>query len=134
MTDVAPPPPADPTPSTPGVPAGWYPDPNSGRVRWWDGTKWTEQFQHSGAAGPSTGNGLAVAALILGIAGFVLTPIPFFIGLFLGGLPDVLAIIFGIMGIVRANKIHKGSAMAVVGLVLGALGFLGIFVGSGTIW
>ena len=129
---VPPPPPADPTPSTPGIPAGWYPDATSGRVRWWDGQKWTENFQHGAPAGP--GNGFATAALILGICGFVLTPIPFFIGLFLGGIPDVLAIIFGIVGLVKANQIHKGFAMALVGLILGSLGFLSIFIGAGTVW
>lgn len=137
MSDAALPPPADPTPSTPGVPAGWYPDPASGRVRWWDGTAWTENFQHAGntAAPAGTGNGFATAALVLGIFGFVVTPIPLFIGLFLGGLPNLLAIVFGIVGIVRANRLGgKGMAMAVVGLVLGSLATIAIFFGAGTVW
>jgi hypothetical protein len=33
-------------PSTPPVPAAWYPDPAGGpRSRWWDGTQWTEHYQ-----------------------------------------------------------------------------------------
>lgn len=132
MSTIPPPPPADPTPSTPGVPAGWYPDSASGRMRWWDGTKWTENFQHGASAG--MGNGAAVAALVLGIAGFLLTPIPFFIGLFLGGIPDILAIIFGIVGLVRANQLHRGFPLALIGLILGSLGFLSIFIGAGTVW
>ena len=36
--------PIDPTPTTPGIPAGWYHDPTSGLQRWWDGTRWTENF------------------------------------------------------------------------------------------
>lgn len=33
---------------------GWYSDPaGSGRLRWWSGTEWTEQFQDSPAAAPS---------------------------------------------------------------------------------
>ena len=33
---------------------GWYSDPaGSGRLRWWSGTEWTEQFQDSPAAPPS---------------------------------------------------------------------------------
>jgi hypothetical protein len=28
---------------TPGIPAGWYQN-NSGRLQWWDGTQWTENF------------------------------------------------------------------------------------------
>lgn len=39
-------------PSNAPVPAGWYPDPaGSGRSRWWDGTKWTEDFQQPYAPG-----------------------------------------------------------------------------------
>jgi len=80
------------------------------------------------------GNGFAVAAFVLGLFGFLVTWIPFFIGLFLGGLPDVLAIVFGICGIVRANRVRRGMGLAVAGLVLGSLAFLSIFVGAGTVW
>ena len=80
-------------------------------------------------------NNPAVASLILGIFGFCLTAIPVFIGLFLGGIPDVLAIVFGIVGLVRAAKIGgRGQGHAIAGLVLGGLGFLSIFIGAGTIW
>lgn len=82
----------------------------------------------------SAGNGFAVAAFVLGLVGFLVTWIPFFIGLFLGGLPDVLAIVFGICGIVRANRVRRGMGLAVAGLVLGGLAFLSIFVGAGTVW
>ena len=26
----------------PPPPAGWYPEPGSGNLRWWDGSRWTE--------------------------------------------------------------------------------------------
>jgi len=80
------------------------------------------------------GNGFAIAAFVLGLFGFLVTWIPFFIGIFLGGLPDVLAIVFGICGIVRASRVHRGMGLAVTGLVLGGLAFLSIFVGAGTVW
>lgn len=88
-------------------------------------------------AGPyphRSGNGFAVAALVLGIWGFLVTWIPFFIGLFLGFVPDVLAIVFGICGVIRANRGARGMGMAVTGLILGSLAFLSIFVGAGTAW
>ena len=33
-----------PAPVARAVPAGWYSDRNSGRMRWWDGYQWTEIF------------------------------------------------------------------------------------------
>ncbi|WP_173923048.1 DUF4190 domain-containing protein [Agromyces sp. Marseille-P2726] len=80
-------------------------------------------------------NGFAIAAFILGLWGFLTTWIPLFIGLLLGGLPDLLAIVFGIIGIIRANQSNgRGMAFAVAGLVLGGLAFISIFFGAGTIW
>ena len=29
----------------PGPPPGWYPEPGTGGVRWWDGTRWTDARQ-----------------------------------------------------------------------------------------
>lgn len=80
-------------------------------------------------------NGLATAALILGIAGFVLMGIPLFIGLFLGGPLDILAVIFGILGIRRANQLGGvGKTTAIWGLVLASVSLVSVFFGAGTIW
>ena len=99
-------------------------------MRWWDGQRWTENFAPTATAG----NGAATAALVFGILGFLLTPIPLFIGLFLGGPLDILGIIFGIIGVSKAGKVGRGGAAAVWGLVLSGLAFISIFLGAGTIW
>ena len=79
--------------------------------------------------------GSAVGGMVLGIWGFLVTWIPFFIGLVLGGLPDLLAVVFGILGIVSANASGgRGFVMALIGLILGGLAFLSLFVGAGTLW
>ena len=131
MRDPVTPPPA------PSVPAGWYP--HEGGQRYWDGTTWTEH--RAPAAQPAVvvmqqrpSNGLAVGSLITGIAGFVLMAIPFFIGLFIGGTLDIVAVILGICGIIRANRTRVGMPLAVVGLVLGGVSLLSVFVGAGTLW
>ncbi|MGW8432635.1 hypothetical protein ACWGJ9_16225 [Curtobacterium citreum] len=94
-----------------------------------------QPFPPMGAPGPvQPGNGFAVTAFVLGLFGFLVTWIPFFIGVFLGFLPDLLAIVFGIIGIVRANRVRRGMGLAVTGLVLGGLAFLSIFFGAGTVW
>ncbi|GLI27688.1 hypothetical protein ARHIZOSPH14_19300 [Agromyces rhizosphaerae] len=122
-----------------GPAAGWYTEPGTGRQRWWSGSEWgSYQAVPSDWTPPRetvAGNGFAIAALVLGIWGFLTTWIPFFIGLILGAVPDLLAIIFGILGIVRANRVGgTGLGIAIAGLVLGTLAFASIFTGAGTIW
>lgn len=79
------------------------------------------------------GNGFAVAALVLGICALVVGVIPL-IGLFITFVPTLLAIIFGIVGIVRGSRIGRGTGVAVAGLVLGSLTLLLYFVGYGLLW
>jgi hypothetical protein len=139
-------------PYQPTAPAGWHLEQSTGRYRWWDGANWTVYYEQmpveatapqaapqlAGTPRPAYApepNGFAIAAFALGIWGFLTTWIPLFIGLLLGGLPDLLAVVFGIIGIIRANQMGgRGMALAVIGLVLGGLAFISIFFGAGTIW
>lgn len=109
---------------------GWYPAPN-GEMRWWDGAHWIDQ--PPAVATPR--NGFAIAALVIGIWSLVMVMVPFFIGLFFGGIPSLIAIGFGIAGIVRSRKLGGlGSGMAITGLCLGGAAFLAMFFGAGTFW
>ena len=65
------------------------------------------------------GNGLAVAGFVLGITSIVFC----WLGL-LSLAQVVLAIIFSGVGISRANKGAQRKNMAIIGLVLGGVGFL----------
>jgi uncharacterized protein YndB with AHSA1/START domain len=60
-------------------------------------------------------NGLAIASVILGVASLV--PL-------LGILPAPFAIVFGILGLVRARKGAPHSGLAIAGLTLGIVGVL----------
>lgn len=121
----------------PSPPAGWYPDPSGASAdRYWDGAAWTEQHRPTMVGGfspPVTQfnnnmgntrprNGMGTASLVLGI--FSLLIFGFILGL--------LAIIFGSIGIGRANRgeaTNKGAAIA--GMVLGIIGFVAwIFITS----
>ena len=62
-------------------------------------------------SGPQGGNGIAVASLVCGILG--LTP------LWIGFILCILAIVFGAVGIARANRVGRGKGLAIAGLVLG---------------
>ena len=67
------------------------------------------------------GNGMATTGGTLGIVGAALSLIPL-IGIFIGLVMGVLAIIFGGVGMGRANNLGgAGKGMAVTGLVLGIL-------------
>ena len=65
------------------------------------------------------GNGLAVAGLVMGILALVLCWIPF-----LNWILAVLGIVFGGVGMSKANKGASGKGLAVAGLVLGLVGFV----------
>jgi hypothetical protein len=114
------------------VSPGWYADPE-GRPneRYWNGQAWTEQtrplvgattvgYGRPGMAGMPR-NGMGIASLVMGILGIIILPIVF----------SVLAIIFGGVGIARANRgeaTNKG--MATTGMVLGIIGIvLGVIIG-----
>ncbi|MER6779801.1 MULTISPECIES: DUF4190 domain-containing protein [unclassified Streptomyces] len=73
-----------------------------------------------GAPAPSTTNGLAVAALTLGIAAVVIGIIPFLF--WAGGILAVVGIGIGIGALVRASKGAGRKAMAVTGTALAVLG------------
>jgi len=69
---------------------------------------------------PPKGNGMAVAAMVLGILAVVLCWV-MLVNFILG----VLGIIFGALGIARANKIGgTGKGMALAGLITGIFGIL----------
>ena len=48
---------------TPSTPAGWYADPaGSDRLRWWDGTRWTDHLADAPAAAAGAGAGAGAAS------------------------------------------------------------------------
>jgi len=113
MTDLPPPPPENTPPQPPAPPApppappvappappvGGMPPPAPSVLR--------------PAGAPSPNNAMAVAALVLGILTFVC----------LGPIAGVLAIIFGFLGMKKANQLGgTGKGMALAGLILGAVG------------
>ncbi len=80
--------------------------------------------------GSTTGkpySGVALTSLICGIAGSLGTLIAFW-GIATPA-ADILAIIFGAIGIHRANRLQlRGKAAAIWGLVLGIIGFISVIV------
>ena len=70
--------------------------------------------------GQPQGNGMAVAGLVLGIIGLVFCWVAI-----LGWILALLGVIFGGLGMGKANKIGgRGKGMAVAGLVCGVLGLI----------
>lgn len=112
--------------------AGWYPDP-TGRfeVRYHNGIAWTGDVAHEGrrfvdplnavpAPGPVSAprNGLAVAALVLGITAMATSWMPWiFVA---GAVCAVLALGLGITAIRRSRSLGR-RGMSIAGVVLGAV-------------
>jgi hypothetical protein len=73
-----------------------------------------------GGGAPPSNNGLAIAALIVGIVGLLLCLIPF------GGvLVPLVALLLGFLGLRRAKEIMIGRGMSIAGIVLGIVGVIG---------
>ena len=79
-------------------------------------------------------NGMAVAALVLGIVGLAVGVVPLFIGLVLSFLPTVLAILFGLIGLARTSTRHSGFVPALLGVLLGSLTAFLWTTGYGVLW
>ncbi|MDI3408156.1 DUF4190 domain-containing protein [Streptomyces cavernicola] len=77
-------------------------------------------------AAPQGGNGLAVAGLVLGIIGLVVSLIPV-LNVVVWPLA-ILAVIFGGVGLARSSKVGKGKGAAITGLVTGILSVIMFFV------
>jgi hypothetical protein len=109
--------PSDPPqyPTQPGQQPGQYPTQQPG------------QYPAAGYPAARRRNGMGTAALVLGVVGLVLVLLLLFspIGAFLG----LLAVLFGILGLMRANRGEADNrGQAVAGLVTGGLALLlGIF-------
>jgi Domain of unknown function (DUF4190)/Protein of unknown function (DUF2510) len=99
------------------APPGWYAEPGTARQRYWTGASWGEYAPPAPAAASTLvssstrgTNGMAVAALVLGICwGY--------------GLLSILAIIFGAIGRKQtAERGQGGRGLATAGLILGIVG------------
>ena len=118
---------------------GWYPDPRgTSATRFWDGSEWTQHVRGTGTrfappAARDAGepglvaplvtlprNGLATAALVLGIASLVANLLL---------IPSILAVVFGVVGLVRGARFGgSGEGRAIGGILLGVGGVLAVLV------
>ena len=83
-----------------------------------------------GMPGPAASNGMATAALVLGIIGVVAGLVPF---LFFVALPcGILGLIFGVLGRSRSERTGIGRGNATAGAITGgiaiALGIIGLVI------
>jgi hypothetical protein len=110
------------------TPAGWYRDPADLRLlRYWDGTVWSDQVRPAEpiaapAAPANTGNGLAIAAIVLGAIAVLFVPILF------GG----VGIALGAVAMSKQQPLARwGLGVAIAGTIVGMI--LGALVGMSTI-
>ncbi|GED96980.1 DUF4190 domain-containing protein [Gordonia crocea] len=124
-------PPVEPQPAQYGAPASYAPAPDQYAAAY--GSAYgTPAYSGYGAAYPtrSSTNGMAIAALIVGLVGFVLTICFVFSGVITG----TIALILGAVALKQINNSPGGTSdggskvMAIVGLVLGSLQLLGSIV------
>ncbi|MEV6581686.1 hypothetical protein AB0M92_26390 [Streptomyces sp. NPDC051582] len=112
-------PPAGPVPPAPSFGAPVPPVPPAGGP-WGAHAPGATPGNPWGTPAPSATNGLAVAALTLGIAAVIIGIIPFLF--WAGGILALVGIGIGIGALVRASKGAGRKAMAVTGTILAVLG------------
>ena len=109
-------------PTQPGPPPGQYPPGQYPPGQYPPG-----QYPPGGPPAARRRNGMGTTALVLGVVAIVLVLLLLFspVGAFLG----LLAVLFGILGIMRANRGEADNrGQAVAGLVTGAIALLvGVF-------
>jgi hypothetical protein len=106
-------------PTQPGQPPGQQPGQPPGQYQ----GQPPGQYPAAGYPAARRSNGMGTAALVLGVVALVLVLLLLFspLGAFLG----LLAVLFGILGIVRANRGEADNrGQAVAGLVTGGLALL----------
>ena len=152
MSDSGEDPIGSPRPAPPlGPPAGWYLDPSNPAdgQRWWNGYQWTEHQLplqlppekspppyaglstrlYSGDADRAAGtNTAAIWSLVSGICGIVLV----IFWWWLGAAGGVAALVWGLVGMRRAQRYGVGYGMSIAGLILGALTVLLVIFRIGT--
>ena len=110
-------------PTEPGPPPGQYQpgQPQPGQYQ-------PGQYQQAGSPVAGRRNGLGTTALVLGVVAITLVLLLLFspLGAFLG----LLAVLFGILGLIRVNRREADNrGQAVAGLVTGGLALLiGVFL------
>lgn len=119
--------------------AGWYPDPlDRFDSRYHNGDAWTADVSQGGeryvdplGTGPGRDlgarNGMAIAALVLGVIGVGIGWMPFLV--VIGLVAAILAIIFGVIGLRRSRELGVGRSQAIVGLTTGGCGLAASVLG-----
>ncbi len=80
-------------------------------------------------------NPTAWAAFWFGLAGLILMPIPFFVGLILGGGLSIVAAVLAVIALFKGlARDGKGIAPVVFAGIFVALTWAGISAGGGIIW
>ncbi|MCH0539077.1 DUF4190 domain-containing protein [Streptomyces sp. MUM 203J] len=115
-----------PTQNGPHQPGGWPPPPQTPQ----------SPYGSPGMPGfpgmpypppPPPRNGLGVTGMVLGIVGIVFATVP--ITFWFGGVLGLLALVFGIVGQVRAKRGEATNrGMAITGIILGALSMVAALV------
>jgi len=115
------------------MPAGWYDD-GSGRQRWWDGARWTDDFAPAAAVASRRAAApvLGFVGLALAVVGTILACIPAVFGV---GVVVLLAgFVVSLVGLFRKGAAKwpsiVGMVLSVVGGIVGGIVFVVVLAAS----